>query len=154
MNAAEFYLGRLELQNILLAQALQAAKTRIRQDRDCLYQCHYDPVAEDVIDAHGRAGLEEYDQVLEVVDRALQAATKEPPFEGLVTFEYTRNGWRVVDYEESQFAIRPLPLSSMWVFSCTPFSKPNSVLVIYGTFHRRPRRNTYCKRPHKEIVHA
>lgn len=144
MNAAEFYLGRLELQNILLEQALQAAKARIAQDRDDLYQCHFDPIARDVVDELGLAGLAEYDEVLQIIQRAIDAAQSDFTFPGIVNFTYHNpHGWRVTRAEWNVLA--PARFIA---------GRESGTLVVQGHFKRQLRAGTYCKRPHKEIVHA
>jgi hypothetical protein len=144
MNAIDLYIGRLELQNILLVQALHAAKTRIAQDRCDLYQCHYDPAARDVVDELGMAGLAEYDEVLRTVQRAIDATVSDFTFPGLVYFSYHHpHGWRVTRAEWNV-----LPPAAFRA------GRESGTLMVQGHFKRLLRPGTYCKRPHKEIAHA
>lgn len=150
MSPAElFYINSLERQVSLLLYAVRAAHTQITLDRNNLYECHFDPVARDVIDEMGMQGLAEYDAVIEALEHAIAVSDSgATAFYGLVEFRLTSNGWRVVRCVESGPCIQPLPLHHIKV------GRWQDILIIEGTFHRRPRLHTFCKRPHKEIVHA
>jgi hypothetical protein len=67
----------------------------------------------------------------------------------LVIFQYDKTGgWRVRDFEPINAEIRPLPLHQ---FS---FIHGGKLLGVCGTFRHQPRRGTWCKHPHKELIHA
>lgn len=73
------------------------------------------------------------------------------PFHGLVLFQlHDTGGWRVFDACIVDQTSRPLPLSSISV----NHAPGHMLLGVYGTFRRPLRRGTWCKRPHKEILHA
>jgi hypothetical protein len=149
MNSLEYFPhGKLERQVFSLWFAARKASALIQRDRDCLYECHFDPVAKDVIDEAGKQGLAEYDEVLGTLQRAIALAEDNRPFLGLVHFVYTPNGWKVSGVHEYGYAVRPFQLTQMRI------RHGAKTLTIEGTFHRRPRLHTFCKRPHKEIVHA
>jgi hypothetical protein len=73
------------------------------------------------------------------------------PFHGLVIFQHDAvGGWRVFDQVPFDNALRPAPLREFTV--CHPAG--HRLLGICGTFRRALRRGAWCKRPHKEIIHA
>jgi hypothetical protein len=150
MSPAElFYINSLERQVSLLLHAARVARSHISSDRESLYQCECDPVRGAVVDQLGLEAIAEYDDVLALLDNAI-ATTESGPraFYGLVEFKLTENGWRVIRCVESGPSIQPLPLHHIKV------GHWKDLLIIEGTFHRRPRLHTFCKRPHKEIAHA
>jgi len=72
-------------------------------------------------------------------------------FHGLVLFQrHPVGGWRVFDAEKCCEQLRPKPLHKFFINHPTG----HQLLGVYGTFGRTLRRGTWCKRPHKEIVHA
>lgn len=56
-----------------LLEAVNAAREIIAEDRQNLYDCHVSPVSGE-LDAHGAAGVAEYDTVLATIDVALAKA--------------------------------------------------------------------------------
>jgi hypothetical protein len=73
------------------------------------------------------------------------------PFHGLVLFQlHPAGGWRVFDTCPIDGTVRPLPLSRISV----NHAPGHLLLGVCGTFRRRLRRGTWCKRPHEEIIHA
>jgi hypothetical protein len=58
-----------------LLDALRIARETIKTERDVLFDCHVNPASGKVHDAHGRAGLAEFDEVLAQIDAAVSKAT-------------------------------------------------------------------------------
>lgn len=73
------------------------------------------------------------------------------PFNGFVLFQLDPvGGWRVFDQVKFDNALRPAPLRDFTVSHPTG----HRILGIVGTFRRPLRRGAWCKRPHKELLHA